>query len=90
MCVGANPSQKADLPGDEGLVFKKFLWENAENGQVIIKQSNEQITDKKFLDELRKLKRKQPFYVVLEPSWGPLGGLLVAFWAPSGPYVGPN
>ena len=54
------PTTKQFLAGDEGLVFKKFLWENAENGQVIIKQSNEQITDKKFLDELRKIKRKNP------------------------------
>ena len=54
------PTTKQFLAGDEGLVFKKFLWENAENGQVIIKQSNEQITDKKFLDKLRKIKRDNP------------------------------
>ena len=54
------PTSKAFLAGDEGLTFKKFLWENAENGNVIIKQSGEQIKDEKFLLELRKLKQKNP------------------------------
>jgi len=54
------PTTQAFLAGDEGLVFKKFLWENAENGQVIIKQTKEQITDKEFLKGLRALKRKNP------------------------------
>jgi len=54
------PTSQAFLAGDEGLVFKKFLWENAEDGNVIIKRSGEQIKDKEFLLGLRKLKQKNP------------------------------
>jgi hypothetical protein len=54
------PTSQAFLAGDEGLVFKKFLWENAEDGNVIIKQSGEQIVDQEFFKGLRKLKEKNP------------------------------
>ena len=53
----SGPTTKAFLAGDEGTVFKQFLWENAEDADVIIRLSKEQITDKEFFIELRKLKQ---------------------------------
>ena len=54
----SGPTVKAFMAGEEGLVFKKFLWDNADSGQEIVRLSKEQIIDEKFLDRLRKFKQK--------------------------------
>ena len=54
------PTSKAWLAGEEGIAFKKFLWENAEDGNEIIRLSKEQIKDKDFLVRLRKMKEDNP------------------------------
>jgi len=52
------PTTQQFLAGDAGLVFKKFLWDNADNQGKIFDASKEQINDASFFTELRKFKKK--------------------------------